>query len=209
MHLARVLVVDDLDTATNVSRKIGRDWARIVTLGGEVVVPTGAITGGRAGKQGPNLLARKREIAELGERLDGSLKRLDAARASVERLAAEEGTLRGQLAKVEAQLNETVASIRGAQAGVSAAKLAAEKVAREAKAHEQQLQTIINQINVDEGNAAKLSAAISDADLSDEGAQATREDFVKRQASLSLKRDEQREASRQLAADVAPHLRVG
>ena len=203
MHLARVLVVDDLDTATNVSRKIGRDWARIVTLGGEVVVPTGAITGGRAGKQGPNLLARKREIAELGERLDGSLKRLDAARASVERLAAEEGTLRGQLAKVEAQLNETVASIRGAQAGVSAAKLAAEKVAREAKAHEQQLQTIINQINVDEGNAAKLSAAISDADLSDEGAQATREDFVKRQASLSLKRDEQREASRQLAADVA------
>ena len=198
MHLARVLVVDDLDTATNVSRKIGRDWARIVTLGGEVVVPTGAITGGRAGKQGPNLLARKREIAELGERLDVSLKRLDAARASVERLAAEEGTLRGQLAKVEAQLNETVASIRGAQAGVSAAKLAAEKVAREAKAHEQQLQ-----INVDEGNAAKLSAAISDADLSDEGAQATREDFVKRQASLSLKRDEQREASRQLAADVA------
>ena len=203
MHLSRVLVVDDLDVATSVSRKIGRDWARIVTLGGEVVVPTGAITGGRAGKQGPNLLARKREIAELGERLEGSLKRLDAARATVERLAEEEGTLRGQLAKVEAQLNETVANVRGAQAGVSAAKLAAEKVAREAKAHEQQLQTIVNQITVDEGNAAKLSAAISEADLSDEGAQATREDFGKRQASLSLKRDEQREASRQLASDVA------
>src|SRR5262249_11862384 len=65
--LARVLIADDLDTATRVSRQIPRDWAKIVTLGGEVVIPTGAITGGTQGRPGPNLLGRKREIAELTE----------------------------------------------------------------------------------------------------------------------------------------------
>ena len=39
----RVLVVEDLDIATDVARKIERDWARIVTLNGELVVPTGAV----------------------------------------------------------------------------------------------------------------------------------------------------------------------
>jgi hypothetical protein len=39
--LARVLVVDDLDTATPVARQLdGGGWAKIVTLGGEVVVPS-------------------------------------------------------------------------------------------------------------------------------------------------------------------------
>ena len=68
VQLARVLLVDDIDAATRVSKQV-RDWAKIVTLSGEVVVPTGAITGGVAGRPGPNLLGRKRDIAELEKKL--------------------------------------------------------------------------------------------------------------------------------------------
>jgi chromosome segregation protein len=62
--LARVLIVEDLDTATRIARTLtgpgGRtEWGKIVTLGGEVVVPSGAITGGTQGRPGPNLLGRK------------------------------------------------------------------------------------------------------------------------------------------------------
>ncbi|MEI6431129.1 MAG: chromosome segregation protein SMC, partial [bacterium] len=68
LHLARVLLVDDLDTATRVSRQLpNREWSRIVTLTGEVVVPTGAITGGANARSGPNLLGRRREVSDLTE----------------------------------------------------------------------------------------------------------------------------------------------
>ena len=203
MHLSRVLIVEDLDIATQVSRNIGRDWARIVTLTGEVVVPTGAISGGRTGKPGANLLARKREISDLGKSLNQKNGLLDSAYSAVDVFVKDEGTLRGVLSKAQDQLNETVASVRGAQSDVNALTVATDKIRKEVGLVEQQLTASLNQVTQDEVKAASNAMLIADADQSDEGAQATREDFVKKQASLSVKRDDQREAARQLASDVA------
>ncbi|MCL6588684.1 MAG: chromosome segregation protein SMC [Firmicutes bacterium] len=63
--LGKVLVVKDIDSAITVS-KSAVGWSKIVTLEGELVLPNGAITGGKApGKTTNNLLERKRVIESL------------------------------------------------------------------------------------------------------------------------------------------------
>lgn len=78
--LGRVVVVDNIDNAVEFSRA-STGWGRIVTLDGEVIVPTGAMTGGARQGKGPNLLGRKQEMDTLTEELAA----LDAARTRSER----------------------------------------------------------------------------------------------------------------------------
>ena len=100
--LAKVLVVENVDSAVNVSKSaIG--WSKIVTLDGELVFPSGAMTGGHApGKMG-NLLGRKQEIESLGEdirKLEGQVSAVESLKAS---LVKEADALSGKLAAIEEQ----------------------------------------------------------------------------------------------------------
>ncbi|MBI2843608.1 MAG: chromosome segregation protein SMC [Armatimonadetes bacterium] len=98
--LGRVIVVDNIDNAVKLSRS-AMGWGRIVTLDGEVIVPTGAMTGGIRPGKGPNLLGRKQEIDSLTR----DLAELDAARAKLENdLASAKDSLAdldGKIAKLE------------------------------------------------------------------------------------------------------------
>jgi len=74
--LARTVVADNIDNAICLSRELN-GWTNIVTLDGEIIVPSGAITGGAKKNRGPELLARKQEIDSLGsdiKKLESRLK---------------------------------------------------------------------------------------------------------------------------------------
>ncbi|HEY3413818.1 MAG TPA: chromosome segregation protein SMC [Armatimonadota bacterium] len=73
MLLGRILVVDDLDTAVSLVRR-DRLPIRVVSLDGEIVSGGGSITGGRGKGGQSHLLARKREMSDLGL----EMKRLEA-----------------------------------------------------------------------------------------------------------------------------------
>ena len=73
MRLGRILVVEDLDTAVSLVRR-DRLPIRVVSLDGEIVSGGGSITGGRGKGGQSHLLARKREMTDLG----GEMKRLGA-----------------------------------------------------------------------------------------------------------------------------------
>ena len=60
--LGRVFVCETLDDALRAST-VAKGWNRVVTLTGELVLPTGALTGGRQAGRTANLLGRKVEIA--------------------------------------------------------------------------------------------------------------------------------------------------
>jgi len=70
--LGRVLIADNLDNAVDFSKKSGYAF-RIVTLEGDVVAPSGSLTGGSSGRDA-RLLGRGREIEEI----DVQLERLEA-----------------------------------------------------------------------------------------------------------------------------------
>jgi chromosome segregation protein len=93
--LGKVLVTQDIDSAIGASRAV-MGWSKIVSLDGEVVFPSGAMSGGNAPGKTVNILGRKQEIETLEsdcrELTDRSAK-LEKARGSldaeIERLASE------------------------------------------------------------------------------------------------------------------------
>lgn len=104
--LGRVVVVEDIDVALGLART--RGWSRLVTLDGEVVFSSGAVSGGASQRQGSGMVQRKAELGEVIEeleRLQADLNRFqsgggdesareaaiaarDAARAEIEELGS-------------------------------------------------------------------------------------------------------------------------
>ncbi|MDR3688652.1 MAG: chromosome segregation protein SMC [Fimbriimonas sp.] len=61
--LGRVVIVEDIDVALQHAKTQG--WGRLVTLDGEVVHSSGAVTGGQQARQGYGLVQRKADLAEI------------------------------------------------------------------------------------------------------------------------------------------------
>ena len=70
--LGRTVIVQDMDTAIRVAKDNGYSF-RIITVEGDVINPSGAITGGSVAKKTVNILGRGREI----EKLQKEIKKLE------------------------------------------------------------------------------------------------------------------------------------
>lgn len=81
--LGRVILADNMDNAIRMSKLLS-GGCRIVTLDGEVVSASGAITGGRYRNRTANLLARKKEIGELELAIEKLKKHLLSAKENKE-----------------------------------------------------------------------------------------------------------------------------
>ncbi len=81
--LGRTLVARDLDAAHALSREL--DGWTIVTLQGELVAPSGSVTGGSR-MRGAGLLARERERRGLPARIEAAERQLEDARESIRTL---------------------------------------------------------------------------------------------------------------------------
>ena len=79
--LGRTVIVDNMETAIKVAKKNGYSF-RIITLEGDVINPSGAITGGSVAKKTVNILGRGREI----EKLEKDIKKL---KSKIEKLQKE------------------------------------------------------------------------------------------------------------------------
>ncbi|WP_066507223.1 chromosome segregation protein SMC [Abyssisolibacter fermentans] len=66
--LGRTIIVDNLDNGIKLLKNI-KQYAKIVTLDGDVLNPAGSITGGSYNKKNTSLLSRKRIIDELGNKI--------------------------------------------------------------------------------------------------------------------------------------------
>ena len=69
--LGRTVIVDNMDNAIKVAKQNGYTF-RIITLEGDLINPSGAITGGSVSKKTVNILGRGREI----EKLEKAIKKL-------------------------------------------------------------------------------------------------------------------------------------
>ncbi len=101
--LGRVLVVTDLAAARRLlGERTGASL--IVTLEGETVQPSGAVSGGARAERG-HLLAQEREWRELPERLEAAEAAVQEAARQLEALQAQEQALRNQRAEGERALS--------------------------------------------------------------------------------------------------------
>jgi len=132
--LGRTVIADNIDNAVALSRRL-TGWAKIVTLDGELIMPSGAITGGTLKSKGPGLLLRKQEIDSLA----ADIRELEARAAEVQ---TKQQSLERRLAEVVGELDDAekyLAELRIALAEQQKREdFAAKEVARIAN----QLQTV-------------------------------------------------------------------
>lgn len=202
LHLARVLVVDDLDTATRVSKQLpGREWARIVTQTGEVVVPTGAITGGTNARSGPNLLGRRREVSDLTESVKSARATLETTIQAETEAKADAETARQSVRDAEAAVQIAREAASDAARRHATRDADAARMIREAEGLTVQTAQLSATLDADATREATLDAALSAGGQQDEGALATREELNRRQAALMVARDNARDIARSLTLE--------
>ncbi len=85
--LGRIVVAEDIDTATVIAKKYGYKF-KIVTLDGQVINAGGSFTGGSAAKSS-GVLTRKNDIEKLNAEKDKLSARLAEVKQTVDKLQAE------------------------------------------------------------------------------------------------------------------------
>ncbi|MDE6554894.1 MAG: chromosome segregation protein SMC, partial [Lactobacillus sp.] len=83
--LGNVLVVDTIDTALRVQRRIGR-YYRIVTLDGDIISPGGSMTGGTRNTRNNSPLATNAEIDKLTAQIKTGKKEFDKLQTALNEL---------------------------------------------------------------------------------------------------------------------------
>lgn len=143
--LGRTLIVDTMDNAIAIARKNSYGF-RIVTLQGDVLNPSGAISGGSVSTKTVNILGRSREIEDLKKTITELEKKAEKLKkdkaeyeSSIEDLLEEIEGLENELKDIEivyATEKQRVASIEEA---VSKVEKRLEKLRDEKKSIEEQL----------------------------------------------------------------------
>ena len=102
--LGRIMVVDHVDNAVKIARKLGYG-IRMGTLEGELLVPGGAISGG-AFKNSSNLLGRRREMEELGAKVKEHLAKVESLLEEIENVKRARNKLRMELENTKSSLQD-------------------------------------------------------------------------------------------------------
>ena len=118
--LGRIVVVDHVDNAAKIARKY--DYGiRMVTIEGELLVPGGAISGG-AFKNSSNLLGRRREMEELGQRVKQHIVEVDKLLNQIESTKEKRNRMRLELEEIKASLQKEFIHQNTARLNVIAAR---------------------------------------------------------------------------------------
>lgn len=114
--LWNIVVVEDLEAGLGV-RRAGFDRLVIATRDGDLIRPSGAITGGSREERGPTLLSRKREL----ERLEDEVQRREAEQTG---LTAEQATSAAEHEAAQTAQREAGHAVYAAQKALSEAERA-------------------------------------------------------------------------------------
>ncbi len=118
--LGRTVICDNIDNAINLARKY-KYTLMIVTLDGELLSRGGSLTGG-AFRNKSNLLGRRREIADLEEKISKCQKDQKDTEAKIEAAAAARQTLLEEAELQNAKLQEQKLFINTVQINLDQAK---------------------------------------------------------------------------------------
>ena len=143
--LGRTLIVDTMDNAIAIARKNSYGF-RIVTLQGDVLNPSGAISGGSVSTKAVNILGRSREIEELKKTIAELEKKVEKLKKdkseyenSIEDLLEEIEGLENELKDIEIVYATEKQRVSSIEEAVSKVEKRLEKLRDEKKSIEEQL----------------------------------------------------------------------
>ena len=186
--LGRVFFCETLDDALRASTA-AKGWNRVVTLTGELVLPTGALSGGRQAGRTANILGRKTELARLADDLAARERDGDAAKAGRER--ADLAREAADTAQAEAQSAKQSALSALAEAGRRADRAAGEaRRAEDARAAgARRLESAEATLALAREQAARADAALASAGVTTQDADLTEATDTDALAALTSERE--------------------
>ncbi|MBR5315556.1 MAG: chromosome segregation protein SMC [Firmicutes bacterium] len=153
--LGRVAIVEDMDTAIKLS-KVSGSGLRFVTLDGEIINVSGAITGGKYKNKTANLLERKSEISKLEQEIDDIRQKMlsaeKAAKEAEERLLA----IDEELKTLDSEQREAELAKAGLDSTISALEDVLNNFDAEQKKAGQELIAVENDLALADQTVAKL-----------------------------------------------------
>jgi len=161
--LGRVVVVEDLNTARRLLKQ--RTAASLfVTLGGETVQPSGAVSGGTR-RQSTDLVAQERERRDLPRLIEAATQRLGEAREQVkscQRDLAERGS---QFSALEKEASHLAVDAEEATRRVSARQSEVEKVQRERDWARSRAERNVQELEGQAREAERTTRELSDLEM--------------------------------------------
>ena len=182
--LGRTVIVDNMDTAIKVAKQNAYSF-RIITLDGDVINASGAITGGSVTKKTVNILGRGKEIEKLEkeiENLKSKISKLQKEKeeyeASVESTLQEVANLEKKLQEIEityatekqkvVSIEENITKIEGRVQKLKDEQQTIEKQKEEAVNKKQKIQEEIQQLNEETEKLAKVIQEFADLNKDDQ-----------------------------------------
>ncbi len=177
--LGRVAVVDTLETAIKLS-KVGGRGVRFVTMDGEIINASGAITGGKYRNKTANLLERKNEIAKLANDIEETDRNLEEQMRELQGVKEAFVTVNKSLSIIEEEKRDNEIEIAGLnnkknnvdnsiaelESNINKNKLEIESIARELEDTDSMIAKMLNESKDAENDIARITqdmeAAMSD-----------------------------------------------
>lgn len=147
--LGNVLVADTLDIAIASSEKLS-GWHKIVTLEGEVVLSSGAVTGGKSKGKSQGLVQRKAEMDLLAKEVDG--------------LEAQASGLSDELSKHREEASRIAAELRTAERVLSEGRVALADRRKALEMSREVISSLTERVEKANAEVASASSALSQAE---------------------------------------------
>ena len=161
--LGRTVIVDDMDTAIALAKQNNYSF-RIVTLKGDLINPSGAITGGSVAQKTVNILGRAREIEDLEKELKKINSKIEKIQQEKEEYLNDSESVLEEINSLEKSLQEidiVYASDKqkliSVEENISRIEKRLEKLKEEQKELEEQKEENLNNKEQEELDIKKLS----------------------------------------------------
>lgn len=103
--LGRTVVVENMDTAINLAKQNSYSF-RIITIEGDIINPSGAMTGGSIQTKTVNILGRSREIEELEEKIKAVNSQIEKNEKSKQEYASSSADIIEEVSRLEKSLQD-------------------------------------------------------------------------------------------------------
>ncbi len=103
--LGGTVIVDTLSTAVTLSQKTGY-VVKVVTLDGDIINPSGAVTGGSRKETSTNLISREREIKDLMSKLESEKTEIEEIEKKIAKLQEKQSSVNDIVLKLNSTLHE-------------------------------------------------------------------------------------------------------
>ena len=191
--LGRVAIVEDMDAAIRLSKSTGQGL-RFVTLDGEIINASGAITGGKFKNKTANLLERKSEIQKLEAEIEELRNQLIAANREEEQNAKRMEELGTELQAKDAQKREAELAVAALESSVSSMRDVLDNFETDKAKAERERSSIDEQIENANKNIESLKKSVQEGYAEIDKIEADAENLTQQYEEKSQAVDAAREA---------------